>query len=330
MTDLVSPTKKALLIAIEHVRGRHESRFDGLHDPVFAHRDAIDLRDKLIDSYGYHPNNIVLMMDNKNHPSYLWPTRRRIITQIDVLTKNVPESCNILFYFSGHCLEEEIPDHQHMGADGRDSEIVCADGKPILDYELHNYLVKPLENVKGSKLFALFDCSHSENMLGLQKGKEPNTCSRAWTIGAGLFEDVATVIVNLMKPKKKSGDEHHISPRPVRRTNYKLPNASTCDTLELGELSVICLSASKDGQLAHDDCERGSTLTKLFIDAMSSKPNITWEEFRDILQELVSDIRVRYEETSTQKSLLSSEMHWTQEPRLYFSSHTNLTKIVSL
>ncbi|KAF8549032.1 hypothetical protein OG21DRAFT_642573 [Imleria badia] len=112
-------------------------------------------------------DDITLMMDDKDHPEHLWPTRSKILHQIDQLTSDAPEDCHFFFYFSGHALEEEGLDRASMRADGRDGEIVGADGKPILDYILHDRLVTPLQNVKGSTLFALFDCCHSESLLGM-------------------------------------------------------------------------------------------------------------------------------------------------------------------
>jgi len=331
MTNPFIPVKKALLIATQHVRGEPGSRFSGLPDLVFAHRDAKMLQDKLITSHGYHPDNVVLMMDNKRHHKHLWPTYKNIMAQLERLTSNAPENCHILFYFSGHGLEEECVERARMRADGRDSEIICADGKPILDRELHKYLVEPLKNVKGSKLFALFDCCHSESLLDLQRGERPNSYSRAWAVGPGqLFKDVATVIASLSKLDKK----HSHAPRPLRRASTKWLSQPTSNTREEGELSVICLSACRDRQLAHDDCELGLTFTKCFIDAVASKPNITWEELRDALKELISEIRMQYEEMRMQESLASSESHgsyehWTQDPRFNNSSHTDLTRRVS-
>ncbi|KAF8549045.1 hypothetical protein OG21DRAFT_645052 [Imleria badia] len=192
--------KRALLIAIRHVHRKASSKFGNLPDLHLVHRDAEALRDFLIGSYGYRMDDITLMMDDKNHPKHLRPTHNKILHQIDQLTSDTPEDCHFFFYFSGHALEEEGLDRASMRANGRDSEIVCADGKPILDYILHDRLVTPLQGVRGSKLFALFDCGHSENLLDLQKGSRQNSYSRMWNIDPGQrFQDLVTDIVDPCK-----------------------------------------------------------------------------------------------------------------------------------
>ncbi|KAI9567420.1 hypothetical protein HD554DRAFT_2107086 [Boletus coccyginus] len=228
------------------------------------------------------------MMDDKNHPKHLWPTHDRILHQIGRLTSDAPED------FSGHCLKEDCPqDRASMRADGKDDEIVCADAKPIPGHILHDRLVEPLRNVKGSKLFTLFDCCYSECLLDLKRGIGPNKYSRVWKIGPGqLFIGEAS-------------------------TKWRSPPASK--TEEVGELSVICLSACRDGQLAHDDCERELTFTKSICDL----------EIRRLIRStrgLVADIQARYDETyllgSSSESDVTHET-WTQEPR-------DLTRKVSL
>ncbi|KAI9567419.1 caspase domain-containing protein [Boletus coccyginus] len=203
MAILSKPLRKrrALLIAIQHVHREAGSKFGNLPNLDLAHRDAEALRDFLIASHGYHADDIILMMDDKNHPKHLWPTHDRILHQIDRLTSDAPEDCHFFFYFSGHCLKEDCPDRAGMRADGKDDEIVCADAKPILDHVLHDRLVEPLRNVKGSKLFTLFDCCHSEGLLDLQRGVGPNRYSRVWKIGPGQrFIDLSTVITDLCRP----------------------------------------------------------------------------------------------------------------------------------
>ncbi|KAF8137475.1 peptidase C14, caspase domain-containing protein [Boletus edulis] len=313
--------KKALLIAIQHVTRKAEFKFGNLPDLRLSHRDAKALRELLIDSHGYHPDDIILMMDDKNLDKHLWPTRDRVLHQIDVLTSNAPEDCHFFFYFSGHGLEEDGGERASMRADGQDGEIVCADAKPILDYILHDRLVTPLQSVKGSKLFALFDCCHSETLLDLQRGSGPNSYSRKWTIGRGqLFKALATVIVKLLelnkltRRKKRPND-----PPPPRRASTKWRSPPVSKTEDVGELSVICLSACRDGQLAHDDCERELTFTKCFMNAMAGKPNITWMDLREELKDLVSDIRKRYDEAYLEEFGSESDLShetWTQEPRV--------------
>ncbi|KAI9461325.1 hypothetical protein HD554DRAFT_2130171 [Boletus coccyginus] len=179
MTTLHKPLgkRRALLIAIRHVHREAGLKFGNLPNIDLTHRDAKALRDFLIASHGYHTDDIILMMDDKNHPKHLWPTHGKILHQIDRLTSDAPEDCRFFFYFSGHCLKDGTDNvflyHTHTHGT---LEIVCADAKPILGHA--NRLVTPLQNVKGSKLFTLFDCSHSEGLFDLQRGIGPNKHSR--------------------------------------------------------------------------------------------------------------------------------------------------------
>ncbi|KAF8137473.1 peptidase C14, caspase domain-containing protein [Boletus edulis] len=326
--------KKALLIAVQHVTRKAELKFGKLPDLRLSHLDAKALRECLIDSHGYHPDDIILMMDDKNLEKHLWPTHGRVLHQIDVLTSNAPEDCHFFFYFSGHGLEEDGGERASMRADGRDDEIVCADAKPILDHILHDRLVTPLQSVKGSKLFALFDCCHSETLLDLQRGNGPNSYSRKWTIGRDqLFKTLATVIVKSLELNQLSRKKRSNVLPPPGRAHIKRRSPPVSTIKEIGQLSVICLSACRDGQLAHDDCERRLTFTKCFMNAMVGKPNITWMDLREELKDLVSDIRKGYEKTCLQEFGSESDPShetWTQEPRYCTNCHTDLTRKVSL
>ncbi|KAN0084229.1 caspase [Tylopilus felleus] len=285
-------------------------------------------RDLLIASRGYKIDDIKLMKDERDYPTHLLPTRDNVLRQIDQLTSDAPEDCHFVFYFSGHGLEEEGLDHASTKADGKDGEIVCADGKPILDHILHDRLVKPLQSLKGSKLFALFDCCHSETLLDLQIGSGPNTYSRVWAMGPGqLFINLAIALVHLFKLRTQIRVRKRSNiPRPPRRASTKWRGPPAYETREVGELSVICLSACRNGQTAHDDSERGLTFTKCFIDALGRQPNITWTELRDTLKELIAEIQKNYEEAY----LHVTHQPWTQEPRYRTTPLMNLNKKVSL
>ncbi|KAG9309189.1 hypothetical protein JVU11DRAFT_10903 [Chiua virens] len=166
--------KRALLVAVRRVRCRPRSgtSFSDLPDLDSSHRDAKAFRDYLITFRGYEAEDVIVMADSKVLPKHLWPTRKNILYQIKQLTSEVPEDCRICFYFVGRGLEEEDIGRAGTRADGRNSKIVSADGKPILDNVLHDRLITPLEGVKGSELFALFDCCHSETFPNLRRGDE--------------------------------------------------------------------------------------------------------------------------------------------------------------
>ncbi|KAG8216849.1 hypothetical protein J3R82DRAFT_7111 [Butyriboletus roseoflavus] len=95
--------KRALLIAIRHVHRKAGSSFDNLANLEFAHRDAEELRDRLIGMchsvtsdrsissvlafHGYQANDIILMMDDKSYPEHLWPTHERIVRCLTFLAE---------------------------------------------------------------------------------------------------------------------------------------------------------------------------------------------------------------------------------------------------
>ncbi|KAF9225815.1 hypothetical protein BS17DRAFT_565442 [Gyrodon lividus] len=120
--------KRALLIAVRHVRGLHEFHTTGLPDLPFAHRDARNLKDRLIDTYGYEAEDVILMLDNQRYPEALWPTCKNILREI-LLVSDVQENSQFFFYYNGHTLEEERSDNEETN--GKDKLIVAADGKPF-------------------------------------------------------------------------------------------------------------------------------------------------------------------------------------------------------
>ncbi|KAF8438558.1 kinase-like domain-containing protein [Boletus edulis BED1] len=122
--------RKALLIAIRHITRKSDI---GHHPNIHcAHRDARALRDHLIDSHGYHSDDVVLMMDDKNLPKELWASRKRILRKIDQLVDNASDTTHFFFYFSGRCRESQ---EGIIAGDGKtiSSQVVC---KCVYSYTL--------------------------------------------------------------------------------------------------------------------------------------------------------------------------------------------------
>ncbi|KAF8842898.1 hypothetical protein BDN67DRAFT_1009362 [Paxillus ammoniavirescens] len=329
--------KRALLIAVRHVRSNDKQGITNLVDLPWAHRDAKDLKDRLIVSHGYEAEDVILMLDDQAHPRHLWPTHKNILEQMGRLVRDALEDSQFFFYYSGHALQEQCPNDEE--ADKRDEEIVTADGKPILDDLLHIRLVRPLETVKGSKLFALFDCCHSETLLDLQQGNGPNTYSKEWKVGIDqAFKAEATAMVHFMRLSKNHCKPVRYCPPIPRQEDGDLSGTPTSDTeavasIKVGEeaqnLSVICLSACRDNQIAHDDDERKMTFTKYFLDAIAGASNMSWEELRDKLKGGVEGVRAHYQEYNMKTGEEpSSLINWTQEPRYSTTPHTDLTEKV--
>jgi len=153
--------KKALLIAVQSVLG-------GLFLPLpHAHEDAQLLKSLLIEKFDYPEANIVLMMDDKQLPKHLWPTRKNILKQITNMVSGASANDQFFFYYSGH--GNQTTCEHHTETDGKDEVIYTYMGDHIIDNTLKKRLVKPLP--RGSKLFALWDSCHSDTILDLDHHK---------------------------------------------------------------------------------------------------------------------------------------------------------------
>lgn len=274
--------KKALLIAIHEVQGRED-----LEALPYAHRDARALRDRLIEQYGYHEEDVVLMLDLPDHPKKLWPTKTNIVRAIRHFVRDPIEGGHYFFYFSGHGAQRLCTEGTEF--DGEDEEIVTANGECIQDNFLHEKLILPLERIDNGRLFALFDCCHSETMLDLGHGHD---YSRQWEGGPGralkgvfkssvpllqLWKGHATEARNIMPEaagKAWLSNEIESTPRMVSHDDCVIMKRKQID------FHILSLSACRDSQFACDDLVSGTTMTRLFLNAISKK-GITWLELHE-------------------------------------------------
>lgn len=158
--------KKALLIAVRYVRG--------IETPLpRTHYDVQELKELLINQYGYAEDDIVMLVDNCKLDKSFWPSEVNILKRIEWLVEDVGEHDRLVFYYSGHG-GQTICRHDSE-VDGRDEVIYEYKGGKIIDNVLKQHLVDPVLKTKGCHLFALFDCCHSETILDL---KHCNCCSR--------------------------------------------------------------------------------------------------------------------------------------------------------
>ncbi|KAF9234249.1 hypothetical protein BU15DRAFT_79206 [Melanogaster broomeanus] len=353
--------KRALLVAVNQVKTSAGPHTIALPVPLpklpWAHRDARLFKDRLIALYSYEEEDVILMLDDAHHPKHLWPTRKNIVCGLLVPEmlefSQGSDSCDKYVVCrswsssitatqmadSGHGLQEACPHDEE--ADGNDEEIVAADGKPILDDILHNGLIAPLKTMKGSKLFALFDCCHSETLLDLQYGKGPNKYSRTWKVGIGqMFKGIATAIVQFLRLSKTYCKPiNYCPPMPTPESENlsstlisDINNATSPEVSEETQnLSVICFSACRDNQIARDDNERQLTFTKCFLDANAARPDMSWQDLRNGLEESINGIGVRYQQSSNENPVEGGQRPiWAQEPRCSTTPHTDLTKKMDL
>ncbi|KAG1753599.1 caspase domain-containing protein [Suillus paluster] len=158
--------KKALLIAVRNVVGIEVSL-------PRTHYDAQELKELLIDQYGYADDDVILLVDDRKLDKSLWPSKANIFKRIKWLVEDIGEHDRLVFYYSGHG-GQTICRHDSE-VDGQDEVIYGFNGRKIIDNDLKQRLVDPVLRTKGCHLFALFDCCHSETILDL---KHCNCCSR--------------------------------------------------------------------------------------------------------------------------------------------------------
>lgn len=162
-TSRRQPIKKALLIGIDYVNT--PARLYGCQN------DVKNMRNVLIDTYGYHPFNIKLLTDDT-----FKPTISNILRAINWLIMNTIPGDVLYLHYSGH--GAYVKDHSGDETDGRDEVIIPLDYTRgvITDDLLHRFLVQRVPS--GTKLFASFDCCHSGTILDLKYTFKCNSESR--------------------------------------------------------------------------------------------------------------------------------------------------------
>jgi hypothetical protein len=123
--------------------------------------DIINVRNILIDAYGYNPNNIVMLRDDMNDPSKL-PTRANILQQMTAIVQNSANSgCKqIWIHYSGH------------GLDILDENGNMVPSIVPIDYEKTGFITNReifgiIQNI-GCTAFLFFDCCYSGLICDLE------------------------------------------------------------------------------------------------------------------------------------------------------------------
>ncbi|KAJ8586354.1 hypothetical protein M405DRAFT_883348 [Rhizopogon salebrosus TDB-379] len=151
--------KKALLIAVRKVKE--------IDVPLpRTHYDIRELKELLINQYGYAENDIVMLLDDGKLDRPFWSSDVNIVNNIKWLVEDLREDDRLVFYYSGHG-GQTICRHDSE-VDGRDEVIYGFNGRKIVDNTLKRELVDPVLKTKGCHLFTLFDCCHSETILDLK------------------------------------------------------------------------------------------------------------------------------------------------------------------
>ncbi|KAG1877353.1 peptidase C14, caspase domain-containing protein [Suillus subluteus] len=277
-----------------------------------AHVNALRMRDFLVNSRDYLPENITIMMHDKSISPELYPSRANILREIDFMVRRTSPHDYLFFYYFG--FGDQVTCKHNSESDGEDEAILTYTGKRIIDNVLKEHLVDPLP--QGAKLFALWDCCHSHTMLDLEHYKCNELWSAPFKVLSGLGRKTKSFGESLSASflKDSSEDQSSINDDPQTRfgslttDNMGLgPRAYSPDTylpkctldcpLKLPEERVkphvVSLSACRDDELAYDDNATGETVTKFFIDYLERNPEASYHDLLSYIRHKVDGITLR-------------------------------------
>lgn len=148
-------TKRALLIAINYFGQNGE--LSGCIN------DALNMKQYIMDVWGFEEENIILLMDDGEHMN---PTRENIMNAYRSLVSKSEEGDSVFCHYSGHGgrLRDENGDEE----DGYDETLIPVDYQSsgqIRDDDLYTTLVGSMP--RGVHLTCLMDCCHSGTVLDL-------------------------------------------------------------------------------------------------------------------------------------------------------------------
>ncbi|KAF8489073.1 caspase domain-containing protein [Russula emetica] len=158
-TKVVKTKRRALLVGITYTSPSNTwSQLDGPHGDVDQYRDL------LINTYGYRPEDIVVLKDLPEFPEQSKPTQVNMIRELKALVSGAEQGDKFTFFYSGHSDQQDATTDLEE-EDGMDEMIITSDEKTIIDNELKEILVNPLP--VGCTLLAILDTCHSGTMLDL-------------------------------------------------------------------------------------------------------------------------------------------------------------------
>ncbi|KAJ6493056.1 caspase domain-containing protein [Mycena sanguinolenta] len=149
---------KALLIGI---RGTATDNAE-CSELTGPHKDVQDVRDLLIDCYGYRAPDITILIDD-GVAGHLQPTRANILKAIGDLVKDAKAGDHLCFLYCGHGMQNP----NRSNKEEKEECLIPSDGvkQRIVDHELNAVLVRPLP--ARCQLVAVLDTCHSGSLLNL-------------------------------------------------------------------------------------------------------------------------------------------------------------------
>jgi hypothetical protein len=151
--------RRALLIGITYTNPWNTwSQLDGPHGDVDQYQDL------LLNTYGYRPEDIVVLKDLPEFPEQFKPTQVNMLRELKALVSDAKAGDKFTFFYSGHSDQEEAK-RDLEEEDGMDEMLITSDEKHIIDDELKVILVNDLP--VGCTLLAILDTCHSGTLLDL-------------------------------------------------------------------------------------------------------------------------------------------------------------------
>ncbi|CAE6408504.1 unnamed protein product [Rhizoctonia solani] len=294
LSDAFQPSKKkALCIGINYIG--QAVQLQGCIN------DVHNIADFLIAQFGYKKENIRKLTDDATDPRDL-PTKDNIIAAMRWLVADAQPTDSFFFHFSGHGGQTKDLDGDE--ADGFDEVIYPLDfghAGHIVDDDIHAIMVQPL--CLGSRLTAIFDCSHSGSALDLPytystdgKLKEH---SQLVETGRGLL-NVGKFCARGDMSSAIKGLSSVIKPTTSRRTRKQATKRSI--EMRASEADVVSWSACKDSEKSDDAFEGHEAVGAMsyaFIQSLRQNPR---QSYRELLNSVRGVLRSNYQ----QKPQLSS------------------------
>ncbi len=126
--------------------------------------DIVNVRNMLIDAYGYTPTNIIMLRDDNANTAATMPTRANILAALNTVVSSSAASDEIWIHYSGH--GTQVVDTSANPDEPQDEAIVPCDYQKagfILDDELFDIIKSSIATT-----LITFDSCHSGTAVDLQ------------------------------------------------------------------------------------------------------------------------------------------------------------------